>query len=289
MVQPGVYPACTTPFDDQGRIDMVGIAKLLAFFEASGCRGAVLAGTNGEGPSLSAVEKRDLLREAMPLRGKLDLILGIATPSIHEAKWLTQQAGKIGAAAVLVMAPSYFRRASEEGIEAWFTALLDDAHLPVIIYQHPPLTGITITTETIRRLAKHPRFGGLKDSSGDAGNLSLYREAAPDHPLFVGDERLLWQALEGGWAGTISACANVIPQWLSRVALERDEVKFELIRPVIEHLRSIPQPEANKAIQHALGLINSPEPRLPLLAYECVEQLSLLDKVLGINPGNLGI
>lgn len=289
MIEPGVYPACTTPFDEQGRVDMVGIAKLLAFFEAAGCRGAVLAGTNGEGPSLSAVEKRDLLREAMPLRGKLDLILGIATPSLHEAKWLTQQAGKIGAAAVLVMAPSYFRRASAEGVEAWFAAVLADANLPVIIYQHPPLTGITITPEAIRRLAMHPRFGGLKDSSGEASHLPLYRELVPSHPLFVGDERLLWTALEMGWSGTISGCANVIPQWLCRVVARRDEQAFELILPVIEHLRSRPQPEANKAIQQALGLISSAAPRLPLLPVGVDRDLDFLEARLGVRPGELGL
>src|SRR5688572_23691682 len=99
MLKPGVYPAAVTPFDEKGRVDMAGMARLLAWFEANGCVGAVLAGTNGEGPSLSATEKRDLIQHAVPLRGKLDLVLGIATPSLDEAIWLTRRAEEAGAVA----------------------------------------------------------------------------------------------------------------------------------------------------------------------------------------------
>src|SRR5438270_11988307 len=113
VLKSGVYPAAVTPFDAKGRVDMVSVAKLLAWFEAGGCAGAVLAGTNGEGPSLSPVEKRDLLRDAkrsIPSppapsppegRGGLDLILGIATSSSDEALWLCKQATALGATAAL--------------------------------------------------------------------------------------------------------------------------------------------------------------------------------------------
>ena len=140
---PGVYSAAVTPFDTEGKIDDASVLRLLAYFEASGCSGAVLAGTNGEGPSLSAFEKRELLRVADKGRGKLKLILGIATPSLTEAQWLASQAGKNGADAVLVMPPGYFRRATETGIESWFTAVLESSPVPVLVYNFPKMTGIT--------------------------------------------------------------------------------------------------------------------------------------------------
>src|SRR4051812_46324331 len=111
----GCYPAAVTPFREDGEVDQPGMARLLAWFESQGCAGAVLAGTNGEGPSLSAVEKRDLLRAMLPMRGKLELILGVATPSLSEAIWSCRQVAKAGATAALVMAPGYFREASEDG------------------------------------------------------------------------------------------------------------------------------------------------------------------------------
>src|SRR5438132_298207 len=116
-IRRGCYPAAVTPFREDGEVDQPGMARLLAWFESQGCAGAVLAGTNGEGPSLSAIEKRDLLRAMMPVRGSIDLILGVATPSLSEAVWSCKQAAKIGAAAALVMAPGYFREATEQGIE----------------------------------------------------------------------------------------------------------------------------------------------------------------------------
>src|SRR5437588_2512986 len=124
VLQPGIYPAAVTPFDEKGRIDMLSVARLLAWFEANGCKGAILAGTNGEGPSLSPVEKRDLLRDAMPLRGKLELILGIATSSSDEAIWLCKQAGSLGAKAILLMPPFYFREATSCGMQKWFELVI---------------------------------------------------------------------------------------------------------------------------------------------------------------------
>src|SRR5688500_12308551 len=73
LLAPGVYPAAVTPMDGEQRVDEPSLAKLLAWFEAAGCRGAVLAGTNGEGPSLSATEKRELIACAAGMRGKLEL------------------------------------------------------------------------------------------------------------------------------------------------------------------------------------------------------------------------
>src|SRR5665213_2761777 len=121
----GVYPASVTPFDAKGRIDLPAIARLMAWFKAAKCAGIVLAGTNGEGPSLSAVEKRDLVRSAVELSDGLEVILGIATPSLDEAIWLCGQTHSAGAHAALVMPPGYFRDVSADGIANWFEAVMD--------------------------------------------------------------------------------------------------------------------------------------------------------------------
>ncbi len=272
MLKRGVYPAAVTPFAPDGRIDMPSVARLLAFYESKGCSGAVLAGTNGEGPSLSAVEKRDLIKSAMPLRGDLDLILGIATSSLDEAKWLCEQGAKCGAEAALVMPPSYFREATEEGIIAWFTALLDSSPLPIIVYNFPQKTGIEITVSLLGNLVGHSMMAGVKDSSGNAANLVAYKQVVKEKALYVGNETLIWQALEAGWTGTISGAANVLPGWLSEVVFsfgtEPGRVKFDLIVPAIEALRKSPQPAMNKALLHSLGVINRSDVRLPLIGVE---------------------
>ena len=247
------------------------MARLAAWFESRGCAGVVIAGTNGEGPSLSAIEKRDLLRAMMPVRGKLDLILGVATPSLSEAVWSCKQAAKIGASAALVMAPGYFREATEEGIHDWFVRLMDEAGLPVIVYNFPQRTGVTITPDLMARLASHERMAGAKDSSGSRENLGGYAAALPGKALFVGNETLLTEALRAGWSGTISGAANILANWLSQIValwladdLEQAEVKFRLIHPALEAIRKSPQPATNKAVLARLGVLDSGRVRLPL-------------------------
>lgn len=301
-LQRGVYPAAVTPLDDQGKVDHAAVARLLAWFEACGCKGAVLAGTNGEGPSLSAVEKRDLLQNAVP--GKLELILGIATPSLDEALWLTKRAAEFGAVAALVMPPFYFRDAEESGIVDWFTQLMDKSPMPVLVYNFPQKTGITLTPEFMNTLARHEMFAGLKDSSGSVENIQSYPQALAqkaDAKLFVGNEELLIQALDAGWTGTISGAANVLPQWLAQVIREYDaaqeggaakadaHAKFELLLPAIGALRGQKQPALNKALLQKLGILPSARLRPPLTPTpgEAVERIAAeLTARLGVRWGD---
>lgn len=264
-----VYPAAVTPFDERGRVDDLSVARLLAHFEASGCTGVVLAGTNGEGPSLSAPEKRDLLEVASGVRGSLKIILGTSSNSLTENIWLAKQAARLDAEAMLVMPPSYFREASRNGIRDWFLALLEASPVGIIAYHFPQRTGVPLLPDLMAELAEHPNLFGLKDSSGEL-NHREYREALPTHRLFVGDERRLLDALDAGWTGSISGVANSRPLELSTIVREwssdRDSAttRFELLRPEIERLRSLAQPMGHKRNLHADGIISRPDVRLPL-------------------------
>ena len=286
-MKPGTYPASVTPFDGKGGIDFLAVSKLAAWFRAGGCQGMVLAGTNGEGPSLSAVEKRDLVKTAVSLAEGLDIILGVATPSLDEAIWLSKQTGAAGAQGVLLMPPSYFKDVSEEGIAKWFEAVLDKSPVGILIYNFPQRTGITLSPELMRRLAKHDRMAGLKDSSCNPDNLASYADALKDSGkvMFVGDETLLVKALAAGWSGTISGAANLIPGWLSQIvsewgiARESAETKHELILPTLKTIRSCPQPSANKRMLFELGILPSSDVRLPLETVPLERVQEALDKV----------
>ncbi len=268
----GVYPASVTPYDSKGQVDLAAVARLMAWFKSNGCTGVVLAGTNGEGPSLSAVEKRDLVKAAVGLADGLEVVIGIATASLDEAKWLCRQAHSAGAVAALVMPPAYFKDVTEEGIALWFEALLDSSPLPILVYNFPSRTGITLSANLMARLARHPQMLGLKDSSGNADNLADYSAALADTEklMFVGDETLLARALAQGWTGTISGAANLLPAWLSQIVSEWDlnqesaETKFAIIEPVLKAIRKCPQPGSNKAMLHEMGIIPSADVRLPL-------------------------
>ncbi|MEZ0326013.1 MAG: dihydrodipicolinate synthase family protein [Fimbriimonas sp.] len=278
----GVYPAAVTPFDERGAIDVPGVARLLAWFASKGCNGAVLAGTNGEGPSLSAPEKRDLVRVAVPLADGfgLQIVLGIASNSLEETVWLCRQAYEAGCPAVLLMPPGYFREAPEAAIEAWFMQVLNRSPIGVLVYNFPKRTGITLTAELMQRLARHERMLGLKDSSGSRENVASYAEALRGlgKLLYVGDETLLSATLNAGWTGTISGAANVLPLWLSEIVSswhtdpDAAQTKFELVLPAIEALRSVSQPAANKLLLREFGVLERNSVRLPLLPMDQVPE-----------------
>lgn len=291
----GVLPASVTPFDLNGRIDLPGFARLVAWFRSNGCSGIVLAGTNGEGPSLSAVEKRDLVRDVVPLAEGLHVVLGVATAGLEEAVWSCKQAHAAGATAALVMPPAYFREAKEEGIAQWYEALLDRSPLDILAYNLPQRTGIALSPELLARLARHDRLMGFKDSSGNQANISDYAEAlsGTGKTMLVGDETLLVEALRAGWSGTISGAANLIPNWLSAIVSEwptnqeSAETKHALILPAHQAIRKSPQPATNKAILHRLNLLENPSPRLPLLAAEpstVEEAWTHISKLVGKAP-----
>lgn len=298
MLGSGVYPAAVTPFLPTGDVDSVSFARLLAFFEAAGCAGVVVGGTNGEGPSLSAVERRDLCRDAVRFAGKLTIIQGIASSALPEAVWLAQQAGKAGAVACLVMPPSYFRHVSVTALRDWFLHLMDRSTIPVLVYHFPKMTGIDVLPEVIETL-QHERFAGIKDSSGNADNLPRLRAALnEDQALFVGEERLLVDALDHGWTGAISGVANVLPQWLSRLVFEltdpalRDSglAKATLLRPLIDQIRAAEQPASHKALLCSWRILSHPDVRLPLTATQDADALAdLIRARLGIHADELAL
>jgi 4-hydroxy-tetrahydrodipicolinate synthase len=230
----------------------------------------VLAGTNGEGPSLSAKEKLALCESAANLSWG-SLVLGVATPSLEEAAEMVRHAPSAGADALLLMAPYYFSGVRQDDLASWFLAVLDEAKAPVIIYNFPKMAGVELSGELLQALSAHERFSGVKDSSGQRENLQKYKKSVPNHPLFVGDETLLLEALKAGWTGTISGAANVVPAHLAHIVAawhegRRDEaaVAHERLALVLKAIRSAPQPATNKAFLYQKGLLAQPTARLPL-------------------------
>ncbi|HLK16754.1 MAG TPA: dihydrodipicolinate synthase family protein [Fimbriimonadaceae bacterium] len=272
MLKRGVYPASVTPMTGDQRLDEASLGRLLNRFTAAGCAGVVLAGTNGEGPSLSNPEKLELLKAARSTSG-LDCIMGVATNSSSDAADLCVAAAEGGAIGALVLPPGYYKDVSEDGLEAWYRVVFERSPIPLLVYNFPQRSGVTFGGEMLERLGKYPRFAGAKDSSGNPENLPSYREALPDEILYVGDETLLLTALELGWSGSISGAANVYPAELVQVVKEFDagdhdgaaKVFAELL-PKLKELRSCRQPATNKARLHAAGVLASPAVRAPLTA-----------------------
>jgi dihydrodipicolinate synthase/N-acetylneuraminate lyase len=252
--EPFACVALVTPFDAEGQIDEAAFARLIAWHEANGMNGIVVAGTNGEGPSLTGPEKRDLVALACDVRGSLKVIAGLGTCSIKEATWLARRAFDAGCDALLALPPFYFRSASPKGIEQFFAELLAEAPLPVIAYHHP-ITGVDLSPELLANLAERfENLAGVKDSSGDYERFLAYRQRLPGRRVLVGDERLLLRSLAAGGDGTISGLANSLPQLVARQVRERSDVLQSLVDEACAALKSHPAPAVHKFFLRELGL-----------------------------------
>lgn len=276
----GAYTALVTPFDASGGIDYPGVARLLAWHEANGMDGVVVAGTNGEGPSLSAIEKRDLLRFAVEHSGALKIILGAGTCSITEAIWLSDQAKKAGAVASLVLPPFYFP-ASQTGLKNWFEELLRSCDLPCLIYNFPKTTGITLEIELVEALFGFEHCIGIKDSSGENDLLDKYLAIANEanKSVFVGDERLILRSMSKGGLGTISGLANSFPALIARQVKEKSDALQSFVDEAVRRVKSHPQPAVHKMILDHRGLPGGAvrPPLEPLTAAAATEVIEFVD------------
>jgi 4-hydroxy-tetrahydrodipicolinate synthase len=222
----GVYAASVTPLKDDFSPDLEGMPLLLDFLARRGCRGALILGTTGEGPSFSPDERLTIYRAALQVRAvhpTFQLLAGTGTPSLSETVALTRAVYELGYEGAVVLPPFYFRKITEDGLLAYFTELIRRA-VPsdgaLLYYHFPSLTGIPITLEFLSRLRDDfPRqFIGIKDSSSEAETLrTLGERFGHEFLTFVGNEKLFQWGLENHASGCITAPANLLSPDLARL------------------------------------------------------------------------
>lgn len=222
----GVYAAAVTPMDPHGRPLPEALPRLLDFLRGRGVHGVLLLGTTGEGPSLSPEERLALMRVAAAYRQAhpdLRVLVGTGTPSLDESVRLTRATFDLGLDGVVVLPPYYFRRAPEDGLWAWFAALMRQA-VPedgaLFAYHIPQVSGVGFSLDLLARLkeAFPKRFVGLKDSSGDPDfAAALGARFGSDLLVLTGNDRLLSHALRHQAGGAITALANLASPWLRAV------------------------------------------------------------------------
>ncbi len=280
-IRAGVHVASVTPFTAEGVIDAPYFVRLLAHFEAQGAQGVVVAGSTGEGPSLSAPEKAQLYELAVQAKGNLQITAGVMVCSLNEALYLTRQAHKAGCDALMV-APPFYYPASLDGLLKFYRAVLDASRLPVILYNIPQRTRHKITPPLIDALLEHPNLHGIKDSSGSVRSMNRFLKYAPRLRVWVGEEKLLSKCLQGGGAGSISGLANVYLARMARLceAFQRGEAcdgLQSLINAAADAIDDFPAP-AN--FKHALTLAGFPEihVRPPLIDLSEVQQRALEER-----------
>lgn len=208
----GVIAAVPTPVDSGGEPDCALFLEHARWSLDNGCDALNVLGTTGEANSLSVAQRATVMNAAS---GSLDqdrLMVGTGTPDLPTTIDLTRHAFEKGFAAALVLPPYYYKPVSDDGLFAWFEALIKqtaDTPIPIYLYNFPQLTGITFSAELAARLAAtFPlRMFGMKDSSGDL-DYAAKIAGIEKFDVFPSSETALARTHTDGFAGCISATVN---------------------------------------------------------------------------------
>ncbi|HEY7358536.1 MAG TPA: dihydrodipicolinate synthase family protein [Ktedonobacterales bacterium] len=215
----GIYPPVPTFFDEQGDLDLATLrAHIGRLTEPGNCwvAGIVALGSNGEAAHLDDAERDTVIRairEATP--AELPVLAGASAQSTRGTITLCAAAAESGAAAALILPPSYFRsQMSMQALVRHYHAVADASPIPIVIYNMPNSTGgLDLDAATILAIGEHPRVLGVKDSAGNITKLAeIAGRARPDFRALAGSAGFLLPTLVVGGVGVVAALANILPR-----------------------------------------------------------------------------
>ena len=206
-----VITAMVTPFDEKREIDYEK-AELLAYqLVNTGSDAVVVAGTTGESPTLTFDEEVELLSSVKrAVNGKGKVIMGAGSNCTKTAVMMSKRAEKEGADAILSVVP-YYNKPSQNGLLEHFSEIARAVDLPIILYNIPSRTGITMSVETVKTLARNfSNIVALKQSAPDMDMLSELKSSVPaDFAIYSGDDSLTLPMLSLGAHGVISVASHL--------------------------------------------------------------------------------
>jgi 4-hydroxy-tetrahydrodipicolinate synthase len=259
-----------TPMTGDGAVDFEGAARLAEYLVRDMRNdGLVISGTTGESPTTTDAEKDRLLRSVIEAVGdRIPVVAGVGTNSTQHTCELARAAQQAGAAGLLVVTP-YYSKPPQSGLVAHFTAAADATDLPVLLYDIPGRTGTPIETQTLLRLAEHPRIVGVKDAKADllAGSDVMART---NLVFYCGDDPLNLPWLSVGASGFISVHGHVIGDRLREMidayAEGRVGDALAIHREVLPVYTGMTRAQGVIMAKAALGLLGLPSGpvRLPL-------------------------
>lgn len=210
----GIICAVVTPLRD-GEVETGNLQRHIKTLATEGCHGVLVMGTTGEGPSLTLEERRVILEAARAVADDLIVMAGTGCASLKDTITATRDAFSIGADAVVVVPPFYFKRVSTAGLTDYYRQIFDEA-VPddgaLLAYHIPQVSSVPITFDLLDNLLQiaGPRMTGIKDSSGDRAHGLELCERFPQLRVFSGTERLFMDALNAGAVGCITAGTNIL-------------------------------------------------------------------------------
>jgi 4-hydroxy-tetrahydrodipicolinate synthase len=277
-----VSTAMVTPFDRKGNIDFNKTTQLINYLIEHGTDSLVIAGTTGESPTLTKEEKLALFRHAVKIAdGRIPVIAGTGSNNTKESIDLSKKAEAIGVDAIMLVAP-YYSKPSQEGMFLHFKEVADAVSLPVMLYNVPGRSAVTISPDTIIRLSGVPNIMSVKEASGDLGAMTkIIASTADDFLVYCGDDGLTLPALSIGADGIVSVASHIIGKEMQQMAeahlsgdTSRAAKLHQELLPLMEGLFATPSPGPVKTALQLKGL-DVGSVRLPLIPLTEDERKSL--------------
>lgn len=279
----GVATALVTPLDENG-VNYEAFGKLIDWQIDEGINALVIAGTTGEGSTLTEEEHRAVLHYAVQrAAGCVPIIAGTGSNDTAFAIELTRYACGIGCDAVLVVTP-YYNKATQKGLIKMYTAIADAATKPVILYNVPSRTGCNIEPATYAVLAEHPNIAAIKEANGNISKIvETFSLVGDKLDIYSGNDDQIVPLMAMGGKGVISVLSNVMPaktvelcdKMLAGDVAGAVDIQCELL-PLINTLFCEVNPIPVKAAVAAMGFCED-YLRMPLTSMEDQNKAKLLE------------
>lgn len=290
----GVYPALTTKFSEDDRLDIPAFLKNLDFQMNAGIHGVVLGGSLGEASTLTNAEKLELLKvTVLHIKGRIPIIMNIAEQSTLAAIKRAQEAQKNGANGLMMLPPLEYAADRRETV-TYFATVAKNTDLPIMVYNNPNDYKILITLSMFADLAAQENIVAVKESTRDITNVTRMRNAFGDRfKILCGVDTLALEELllgADGWvAGLVDAFPRetvVIYELVQQARLNEARDIYRWFMPLLEldiHPKLVQYIKLAEAAT-GLGTENVRAPRLPLMGEERVRIQKIIDDALAVRP-----
>lgn len=271
----GAGVAIVTPMNPDESINFDRLGQIIDNQIENGTDAIVICGTTGESAAMTDQEHVDCIEYAVKrVNGRVPVVAGAGSNHTSYAVWMSKEAKRVGADALLHVTP-YYNKTSQTGLIRHFNAVADATDLPIILYNVPSRTGVNITPATYRELAKHPNIVAAKEASGNISQIAQIAQACGDElDLYSGNDDQIVPLLSLGAKGVISVLSNIMPRethdicrlfFEGKIAESRAlQLKLlPLINALFSDVNPIPVKEAMNMIGWECG-----ECRLPLVSMQ---------------------
>lgn len=283
-----VLTAMVTPFDQNGEVDFPVVTKLVNYLIENGSDGLIIAGTTGESPTLTSNEKVALWKQAVKAaNGRVPIIAGSGSNNTKASIDLSQQAQNAGVDAVMLVSP-YYNKPNQKGLYEHFKTIANSVSIPVMIYNVPGRSVVTIEPETIIELSKIANIVSVKEATGDLTNMAkIINHTSGDFSLYSGDDHLTLPAYTIGAQGIISVSSHILGKEMKEMLKLYNEGQMKQaaslhrkLLPIFQQMFSAPSPAPVKAALRYKG-IDTGNVRLPLVSltneesnalYHCLDE-----------------